>query len=104
MPPLASFMTRSTSGPPNGSRRDARQSAADLRVSPSCFRRAITITRLRLPDARSNVNASAPERKASTPHRRADFTRSEEHTSELQSQFHLVCRLLLEKKNQKRYQ
>src|SRR5689334_23933038 len=29
--------------------------------------------------------------------------RSEEHTSELQSQFHLVCRLLLEKKN-KEYQ
>src|SRR5712692_343778 len=28
----------------------------------------------------------------------ADFDRSEEHTSELQSQFHLVCRLLLEKK------
>src|SRR5689334_24689873 len=29
------------------------------------------------------------------------FGRSEEHTSELQSQFHLVCRLLLEKKNSK---
>src|SRR5689334_21398595 len=29
------------------------------------------------------------------------FTRSEEHTSELQSQFHLVCRLLLEKKKKK---
>src|SRR5438309_8036613 len=29
----------------------------------------------------------------------ADSDRSEEHTSELQSQFHLVCRLLLEKKN-----
>src|SRR5438309_8482205 len=28
----------------------------------------------------------------------AVVTRSEEHTSELQSQFHLVCRLLLEKK------
>src|SRR5438309_4581398 len=28
--------------------------------------------------------------------------RSEEHTSELQSQFHLVCRLLLEKKNRSR--
>src|SRR6266481_8714413 len=28
----------------------------------------------------------------------ADAVRSEEHTSELQSQFHLVCRLLLEKK------
>src|SRR5438309_11118588 len=26
------------------------------------------------------------------------YVRSEEHTSELQSQFHLVCRLLLEKK------
>src|SRR2546430_11149351 len=28
------------------------------------------------------------------------YTRSEEHTSELQSQSNLVCRLLLEKKNQ----
>src|SRR5689334_24320044 len=28
----------------------------------------------------------------------APMPRSEEHTSELQSQFHLVCRLLLEKK------
>src|SRR2546427_7026980 len=30
------------------------------------------------------------------------FTRSEEHTSELQSQSNLVCRLLLEKKKKKR--
>src|SRR2546429_4235921 len=29
---------------------------------------------------------------------RTGFTRSEEHTSELQSRLHLVCRLLLEKK------
>src|SRR5689334_24543608 len=29
----------------------------------------------------------------------SSLARSEEHTSELQSQFHLVCRLLLEKKN-----
>src|SRR2546422_6060995 len=29
-----------------------------------------------------------------------DGTRSEEHTSELQSRLHLVCRLLLEKKKQ----
>src|SRR2546422_7723608 len=28
-----------------------------------------------------------------------DIARSEEHTSELQSRLHLVCRLLLEKKN-----
>src|SRR5690625_6284824 len=35
-----------------------------------------------------------------------DLTRSEEHTSELQSRGHLVCRLLLEKKktkNKRRY-
>src|SRR2546429_4391945 len=30
------------------------------------------------------------------------FSRSEEHTSELQSRLHLVCRLLLEKKKKKR--
>src|SRR5689334_24179874 len=33
--------------------------------------------------------------------RRRHRLRSEEHTSELQSQFHLVCRLLLEKKKKK---
>src|SRR5439155_10227656 len=31
--------------------------------------------------------------------RKAERSRSEEHTSELQSRGHLVCRLLLEKKN-----
>src|SRR5687768_17690886 len=30
-----------------------------------------------------------------------EFFRSEEHTSELQSRLHLVCRLLLEKKKKK---
>src|SRR2546422_7885627 len=30
-------------------------------------------------------------------------TRSEEHTSELQSRLHLVCRLLLEKKKKRRF-
>src|SRR2546430_5440368 len=33
----------------------------------------------------------------------APSTRSEEHTSELQSQSNLVCRLLLEKKKYRRY-
>src|SRR2546427_3802941 len=33
--------------------------------------------------------------------RSADIRRSEEHTSELQSQSNLVCRLLLEKKNKR---
>src|SRR4030043_60875 len=35
-------------------------------------------------------------------HQRSGKTRSEEHTSELQSRLHLVCRLLLEKKTTKR--
>src|SRR5438309_3651242 len=36
------------------------------------------------------------------PPHSVEAERSEEHTSELQSQFHLVCRLLLEKKKQKK--
>src|SRR5438309_8668429 len=38
-------------------------------------------------------------------HRHVDVGvgRSEEHTSELQSQFHLVCRLLLEKKKHRHW-
>src|SRR5258708_24821994 len=48
-----------------------------------------------------------PQRVAELPfhhrERRFDVTpRSEEHTSELQSPDHLVCRLLLEKKNKRR--
>src|SRR5689334_24038251 len=42
-----------------------------------------------------------PIRTRSSASRHSSSTRSEEHTSELQSQFHLVCRLLLEKKNKK---
>src|SRR5689334_24735657 len=49
----------------------------------------------------SSAPIAAPARRATTPllerFSRHD-KRSEEHTSELQSQFHLVCRLLLEKK------
>src|SRR2546422_326553 len=41
------------------------------------------------------INAAAKARLASEG---ADVSRSEEHTSELQSRLHLVCRLLLEKK------
>src|SRR2546422_4348636 len=36
--------------------------------------------------------------------RALDADRSEEHTSELQSRLHLVCRLLLEKKKKKKVQ
>src|SRR5689334_23975713 len=54
-------------------------------------RRTTTLVRARLPGNRSRVWL----------HSRSNAGRSEEHTSELQSQFHLVCRLLLEKKKTK---
>src|SRR5690625_3649553 len=47
----------------------------------------------RSPTAWSNKTAAAP-----APARCGSCPRSEEHTSELQSRGHLVCRLLLEKK------
>src|SRR2546429_4627454 len=37
-----------------------------------------------------------------SPERESPVQRSEEHTSELQSRLHLVCRLLLEKKKDRR--
>src|SRR2546422_5705468 len=43
----------------------------------------------RIEDARQHIGGDPP----------AVNVRSEEHTSELQSRLHLVCRLLLEKKN-----
>src|SRR5689334_23691471 len=46
-------------------------------------------------DARPDRGDSSAARRR---HRLDLVGRSEEHTSELQSQFHLVCRLLLEKK------
>src|SRR2546430_10058912 len=45
--------------------------------------------------------AKAPAAGAAAPTRGARESRSEEHTSELQSQSNLVCRLLLEKKKKK---
>src|SRR5207253_10665981 len=57
------------------------------------------------PPRRSNARRLASVRPRSGPehwpwpHRGKADRRSEEHTSELQSRGHLVCRLLLEKKN-----
>src|SRR6266481_6796372 len=46
----------------------------------------------------SDLPTAAPPRSSTAGSNPAPCPRSEEHTSELQSQFHLVCRLLLEKK------
>src|SRR5437870_8275643 len=61
---------------------------------PSSFASASTRGRLSVSVSSSKKN-SFTFGKASFAH----FIRSEEHTSELQSRGHLVCRLLLEKKN-----
>src|SRR2546422_3351618 len=53
--------------------------------------------------ARAIASAYVPKRPASAiiaPKSRSEY-RSEEHTSELQSRLHLVCRLLLEKKKKR---
>src|SRR2546422_6155971 len=67
---------------------------------------ALPISRSRAPRAARPAPASAP-RRAPRPLRRrcrarTRAARSEEHTSELQSRLHLVCRLLLEKKKKKK--
>src|SRR5690242_21616937 len=54
---------------------------------------------------RSCVSSSTPTSRRSrpaSPYRKTGTTRSEEHTSELQSHVNLVCRLLLEKKKKKK--
>src|SRR5687768_18097945 len=45
-----------------------------------------------------------PPRQLDGEGRRMADSRSEEHTSELQSRLHLVCRLLLEKKKKHKYE
>src|SRR5690606_42062360 len=73
----------------------------DSRWAP-CERRLDPLAR----DGRARVSAlPRPERGRRVLQRHAEVvavTRSEEHTSELQSRENLVCRLLLEKKNHNR--
>src|SRR5439155_3358241 len=68
--------------------------SSDLAQSPSQALRATARSAFQSPPA------PPPTRPATAPRRRLKCrARSEEHTSELQSRGHLVCRLLPEKKN-----
>src|SRR5258708_24236337 len=58
---------------------------------------------LRQLDRYRQLNAKLPIAVQLPQVRRAGNNRSEEHTSELQSPDHLVCRLLLEKKKNRKY-
>src|SRR2546422_8292227 len=53
------------------------------------------------PAPASTVTLPRPICSSKTPAATISVARSEEHTSELQSRLHLVCRLLLEKKKKK---
>src|SRR3989449_3381159 len=57
-----------------------------------------TLFRSHRPASRKSCRSTANTPVGSTPTSCSSSTRSEEHTSELQSRLHLVCRLLLEKK------
>src|SRR2546429_2396553 len=76
--------------------------SSDLATRPSSFRHALK--------RRSSWHACAaaipPNEWPNAPtcvRSRCPTKRSEEHTSELQSRLHLVCRLLLEKKKKTQY-
>src|SRR2546429_6031754 len=72
----------------------------EKRIRPLSFPQEFSyfFSRLPLISAGSPIHNSKP----SSAHFRV-LVRSEEHTSELQSRLHLVCRLLLEKKKTNRY-
>src|SRR5699024_12460740 len=57
--------------------------------------------RLKQSITKTNRSVSPQTKNAGIPIVAEAISRSEEHTSELQSRFDLVCRLLLEKKNSK---
>src|SRR5438876_3122246 len=60
--------------------------------------RATTWSRPRSRRTTPSSNSSSPANRSCCRSHRPSGIRSEEHTSELQSPVHLVCRLLLEKK------
>src|SRR2546430_13490483 len=67
----------------NASARRKRWSKSHARITPGSIHQRMGVCRQRRYQASTRANCT---------------TRSEEHTSELQSQSNLVCRLLLEKK------
>src|SRR6266436_5627050 len=82
---------RDRPGPPRPTRDSARRRAAPTRHRSPPARESFV--------SRQHPRASrGPLDSALVPASRSCARRSEEHTSELQSRLHLVCRLLLEKK------
>src|SRR6266568_2661548 len=110
IPMHAAFSTRGRSArlPCNASAtpRDAKITApaSGIPASTAATARAcltastITYCACQLTAAAATASRGQHQGRAPQPPASLTGARSEEHTSELQSQFHLVCRLLLEKK------
>src|SRR2546427_9445963 len=81
-----------------------RRKAARSRCSAAARRRAITSTWTTSPRSPCAACSTAAREPSTPPPEPRIPSRSEEHTSELQSQSNLVCRLLLEKKKNKHQQ
>src|SRR2546422_3938390 len=81
------------------STRDVWPAPIPIAASSRARRIAFDLTAPTAPQAnrRSRHSTSVGARLVITFHLVSSITRSEEHTSELQSRLHLVCRLLLEK-------
>src|SRR5207253_7259254 len=82
------FRSRYRGGPPGGRRGGGRGLRAALRQPCSCAPRGLRDPRIKRTGSALPHTGESADRPG----------RSEEHTSELQSRGHLVCRLLLEKK------
>src|SRR5690625_5637576 len=85
---------------------EAKAQARFARVTPLKARRVVDMVRGKQAEEAVTVLRFAPQAAAETVRKvvesavaNARVKRSEEHTSELQSRGHLVCRLLLDKKN-----
>src|SRR5207244_4886506 len=95
----SSSIRRTRVAPVGGWARGPTTARSTFRVVASERARAIAPSAAGTP---SKVRARCSSRTVRSVRRRAStsYGRSEEHTSELQSPDHLVCRLLLEKKNE----
>src|SRR5688572_31014654 len=78
-----------------------RSGISAIQFLDSCIRAFLVVLERWSSATRRSLEADASEPRAESRGLLA-FGRSEEHTSELQSQSNLVCRLLLEKKKKKR--
>src|SRR5687768_17803222 len=95
LPTLFPYTTLFRSGSGPVSSLTSRHAPSSAQCATGEYRGTVAAIRAAAPASRHcSARSSTPRRTADTP----AALRSEEHTSELQSRLHLVCRLLLEKK------